>query len=121
MIPPQETTLGDDAGELAVVGWGGTFGPLHMAVKRARAAGKRVSHIHLRHLWPLPPNLGALLDNFDRVVVAELNSGQLQTLLQSQLARPIASFTKVSGRPFRIAEILEAILTNLDSKQGVAA
>ena len=120
-IPPQETALGDDVGELAVVGWGGTYGPLHMAVKRARAAGKRVSHIHLRHLWPLPPNLGALLDNFDRVVVAELNSGQLQTLLQSQLARPIASFTKVSGRPFRIAEILDAILTDLGSKRDVAA
>jgi len=120
-IPPQEVDLGDTVGELAMVGWGGTYGPMHMAVKRARAKGRKVSHIHLRHLWPLPRNLEKLLAGFDKVIVAELNSGQLKALLQSQLGGKFGSFNKVSGQPFRIAELLGAILTELGDGKEVAA
>lgn len=120
-IPRQQVNSGEETGELAMVGWGGTYGAMHMAVKRARARGHRVSHIHLRHLWPLPENLGELLARFDKVVVAELNSGQLKTLLQSQFGREFGVFNKVSGRPFRIAELLDAILAELGESNEAAA
>lgn len=108
-IPPQTACLGEDEGALAVVGWGSTFGPIHQAVRRARSRGMDVSHIHLRHIWPLPANLGELLGAYDRVIVPEMNRGQLKTLLRDQYlidARPV---TKVAGQPFKIAEIEAAI------------
>lgn len=107
--PDQEVCIGEAGGKLAVVGWGSTFGPIHQAVRRARKAGKDVSHIHIRHIWPLPLNLGELLKSFDRIIVPEMNKGQLKTLLRDQYlvdARPV---TKVSGQPFKIAEIEKAI------------
>jgi 2-oxoglutarate ferredoxin oxidoreductase subunit alpha len=108
-IPEQEVTLGEPGGRLAVVGWGSTFGPIHQAVRRARARGADVSHIHIRHIWPLPRNLGDLLKNYERIIVPEMNTGQLKTLLRDQFlvdARPV---NKVSGQPFKIAEIEAAI------------
>jgi len=108
-VPDQEVTLGTDRGRLAVVGWGSTFGPIHQAVRRARARGVDVSHIHLRHIWPMPGNLGDLLRSYDRIIVPEMNNGQLKTVLRDQYlvdARPVL---KVSGQPFKIAEIEAAI------------
>ncbi|MCA3255192.1 MAG: 2-oxoacid:acceptor oxidoreductase subunit alpha, partial [Alphaproteobacteria bacterium] len=108
-IPEQDVAAGNTSGKLAVVGWGSTYGPIHQAVRRARARGRDVSHIHIRHIWPLPRNLGDLLRGFDRVIVPEMNTGQLKTVLRDQYlvdARPI---NKVSGQPFRIAEIEAAI------------
>lgn len=108
-IPEQTVALGPDHGRLAVVGWGSTFGPIDQAVRRANAEGLAVSHIHLRYINPLPRNLKALLSGFERVIVPEMNMGQLVTLLRDRLfvdARPV---TKVSGQPFRIAELLDAI------------
>ncbi|WP_194744774.1 2-oxoacid:acceptor oxidoreductase subunit alpha [Thermaurantiacus tibetensis] len=108
-IPAQRVELGEETGDLAVVGWGSTFGPIRQAVARCRARGIRVSHIHLRHLWPLPANLGALLAGFRRVLVPEMNTGQLKTLLRDQYLVDARPFSKVSGQPFRIAEIEAAI------------
>jgi 2-oxoglutarate ferredoxin oxidoreductase subunit alpha len=108
-IPEQEVCIGGPGGKLAVVGWGSTFGPIHQAVRRARRGGSDVSHIHLRHIWPLPHNLGALLKSYERIIVPEMNRGQLKTLLRDQYlvdARPVS---KVSGQPFKIAEIGAAI------------
>jgi 2-oxoglutarate ferredoxin oxidoreductase subunit alpha len=108
-IADQEVTLGEAGGRLAVVGWGSTFGPVHQAVRRARARGADVSHIHLRHIWPMPKNLGDLLEGYERIIVPEMNTGQLKTVLRDQYlvdARPV---TKVSGQPFKIAEIEAAI------------
>jgi 2-oxoglutarate ferredoxin oxidoreductase subunit alpha len=108
-IPDQEVTLGSAGGRLAVLGWGSTFGPITQAVRRARARGLEVAHIHLRHIWPLPANLGDLLRGFERVIVPEMNNGQLKTLIRDQFlvdARPV---NKVSGQPFKIAEIEAAI------------
>jgi 2-oxoglutarate ferredoxin oxidoreductase subunit alpha len=108
-FPDQDVCLGEEGGRLAVVGWGSTFGPIHQAVRRARARGVDVSHIHIRHIWPLPKNLGDLLRSYDRVIVPEMNTGQLKTLLRDQYlvdARPV---TKTSGQPFKIAEIEAAI------------
>lgn len=108
-IPDQDVCLGNNSGKLAVVGWGSTFGPVHQAVRKARAKGMDVSHIHIRHIWPMPKNLGDLLKSYDRVIVPEMNTGQLKTVLRDQYlvdARPV---NKVSGQPFRIAEIEAAI------------
>lgn len=108
-IPDQEVTLGDTSGKLAVVGWGSTFGPVHQAVRRARAKGLDVSHIHIRHIWPMPKNLGELLKSYDRVIVPEMNTGQLKTVLRDQYLIDAQPVNKVSGQPFRIAEIEAAI------------
>ena len=108
-IPDQAVELGNDGGKLAVVGWGSTFGPINRAVANARERGLDVSQIHLRHIWPLPANLGDLLGGFDKVLLPEMNTGQLRTLLRSELLIDIEGLNKVSGKPFKIAEVEEAI------------
>ena len=116
--PEQDVCLGEAGGTLAVVGWGSTFGSIHQAVRRARASGIDVAHIHIRHIWPLPRNLGDLLRRFDRIIVPEMNMGQLKTLLRDQFlvdARPV---TKVSGQPFKIAEIEAAIEEALEGAKA---
>jgi 2-oxoglutarate ferredoxin oxidoreductase subunit alpha len=108
-IPDQEVCLGREGAKLAVVGWGSTFGPIHQAVRRAIGEGKDVAHVHIRHIWPMPRNLGALLKGFDKIIVPEMNMGQLKTLLRDQFLVDAQPLTKVSGHPFRIAEIEAAI------------
>jgi 2-oxoglutarate ferredoxin oxidoreductase subunit alpha len=108
-VPDQQVALGEASGALAVVGWGSTFGAIHQAVRRARAKGLEVSHIHLRHIWPMPANLGALLKRFGQVLVPEMNTGQLKTVLRDQFLVDAQPLNKVSGQPFRIAEIEAAI------------
>jgi 2-oxoglutarate ferredoxin oxidoreductase subunit alpha len=112
-IPEQTVELGSPGGKLAVVGWGSTFGPIHQAVRRQRAKGRDVSHIHIRHIWPLPRNLGDLLKGYDRVLVPEMNTGQLKTVLRDQYLVDARPLNKVSGQPFRIAEIEAAIESHL--------
>lgn len=117
-IPDQDVCLGTEGGKLAVIGWGSTFGPIHQAVRRARAKGDDVSHIHLRHIWPLPKNLGDLIRSYDRIIVPEMNTGQLKTLLRDQYLVDAKPVTKVSGKPFKIAEIGDAIAAALDRALG---
>jgi len=114
-VPDQQVDLGESSGKLAVVGWGSTFGAIHQAVRRARGKGHTVSHIHLRHIWPLPANLGDLLASFDHVLVPEMNTGQLKTVLRDQFLVDARPLNKVSGQPFRIAEIEAAIEAALGS------
>ncbi len=113
-VPDQEVCLGEAGGRLVVVGWGSTFGPIHQAVRRARAKGLSVSHVHVRHVWPLPKNLGALLKGFDKVLVPEMNTGQFKTVLRDQLLVDADSLTKTSGQPFSIAEMEAAIAKYFD-------
>ena len=108
-IPEQAVSQGEDRGELAVVGWGSTFGPIHMAVQRARAEGRKVSHIHLRYVSPFPRNLGDLLRRFDRILVPEMNRGQLVALLRAAYLVPAERFSQVNGKPFKVSAVLEAI------------
>ncbi|QDZ07399.1 2-oxoacid:acceptor oxidoreductase subunit alpha [Sphingomonas panacisoli] len=117
-VPDQTVELGNERGKLAVVGWGSTFGPIHQAVRRARRKGLDVSHIHIRHIWPLPANLGALLKGFDKVLVPEMNTGQLKTVLRDQYLVDAKPLNKVSGQPFRIVEIEAAIAAMLDGGGG---
>ena len=92
-----------------MIGWGSTFGPIHQAVRRARTKGLDVSHVHLRHIWPMPTNLGDLLKSYGKILVPEMNTGQLKTVLRDQYLVDARPLNKVSGQPFRIAEIEAAI------------
>lgn len=108
-IPLQAVALGNDRGKLALVGWGSTFGGIHRAVQIARDEGRDVSHIHVRYLSPFPRNLGDLLKRYDRVLVPEMNNGQLVKLLRAEYLVPAESLPKVTGKPFRVTEIVQAI------------
>ena len=117
-IPAQEVSLGNTSGKLAIVGWGSTYGPIHQAVRRARAKGQDVSHIHVRHIWPLPANLGDLLRGYDKILVPEMNTGQFKTVLRDQYLVDAKPLTKTSGQPFTIAEIEHAIVNALAGHVG---
>ncbi len=117
-VPDQDVSLGDTTGTLAVVGWGSTFGPIHQAVRRARKKGQSVSHIHVRHIWPLPGNLGDLLRGFEKVLVPEMNTGQFKTVLRDQYLVDAQPLTKTSGQPFAIAELEQAIGKYFDGIPG---
>lgn len=115
-IPAQDVDQGADKGAMVVVGWGSTYGPISQAVRRARKAGLDVSHIHIRHLSPFPANLGDLLAGFDKVLVPEMNMGQLVTALRDKYLTPTIALNKVSGQPFKIEEILETIQNELPAQ-----
>ena len=113
-IPLQQVALGGAKGKLVMVGWGSTYGPIHQAVKIARAEGLDVSHIQIRYLNPFPKNLGELLKGFEQVVVPEMNTGQLVTMLRSTYLVPAEGLNKVNGKPFKSSEILDAIRSHLE-------
>jgi 2-oxoglutarate/2-oxoacid ferredoxin oxidoreductase subunit alpha len=103
-IPPTEV-FGDPSGDLVVLGWGSTYGPIREAVKHARAKGKKVSHVHLRYLNPLPRDLGETLKRFKQVMVAEMNMGQLLKMIRADYLIDAFGFNKIQGRPFKVSEI----------------
>ncbi|MHB9009480.1 MAG: 2-oxoacid:acceptor oxidoreductase subunit alpha [Limisphaerales bacterium] len=107
-IPPAQVD-GDPEGDLLLVGWGSTYGAITAAIKLARAEGHRVSHLHLRHLSPLPRGVGEILRAFRRVVVPENNAGQLCGVLRGRFLVDARSFPKIEGRPFLIREIRNLI------------
>ncbi|HYN40124.1 MAG TPA: 2-oxoacid:acceptor oxidoreductase subunit alpha [Rhodospirillales bacterium] len=113
-IPEQTVEIGPDHGRLAVVGWGSTYGPISRAVGSLVERGCDVAHIHLRHLCPMPRNLGELLRRYERVLVPEMNKGQLVTLLRAHYLVPAEGLNKVSGQPFKIEEIETAVLARLE-------
>ncbi len=115
-IPAQRPALGGTSGRLAVVGWGSTYGPIHQAVREARADGLDAAHIHVRHLNPFPSNLGDLLRGFDQVLVPEMNAGQLVTILRGTFLVPAEGLNKVTGKPFKSAEIADAIRARLEPR-----
>ena len=113
-IPLQEIDSGAETGQLVVVGWGSTYGPISRAVEILRAEGKAISHVHLRYINPMPKNLGQLLGRFEKVLVPELNMGQLSTLLRDKFLVPAEGLNKVTGKPFQISEIENGIRDSLE-------
>ena len=107
-IPPTEVG-GDAEGNVLVVGWGSTKGAIESAVKTVRAGGRRVGRVHLRWLSPLPPDLGAIMDRFEHILVPELNNGQLVHVLRDRFLRPVESLAKIQGLPFKASEIAARI------------
>ncbi len=110
---------GPEHGDLLVIGWGSTFGAIRTAVRLAQRQGLRVAHAHLRHLHPLPANTAALLRRYRRVLVPELNSGQLLLLLRGRFLVDALGLNKVQGRPFLVRDIEAAIRVEL-SREGAS-
>jgi 2-oxoglutarate ferredoxin oxidoreductase subunit alpha len=104
-IPPLEV-FGPPEGELLILGWGSTYGAIRSAVERLQGTGRKVSHAHLRHLNPFPANTGDVVRAFDRVLIPELNMGQLRMLIRSMFLVDAEGFNLVRGKPFTIREIL---------------
>jgi 2-oxoglutarate ferredoxin oxidoreductase subunit alpha len=108
-IVPQVVDVGPDSGPIAVVGWGSTYGSINRAISNFLDKGVAISHIHLTNIWPLPANLGKLLARFDKILVPEMNNGQLLTVLRSEFLVPAKGINKVNGQPFKIRELEQAI------------
>jgi 2-oxoglutarate ferredoxin oxidoreductase subunit alpha len=107
-IPPQ-TVDGPESGDLVVVSWGGTYGACATAVHNAQQSGKTVAHCHLRYINPLPKNLGDILRSYKKVLVPELNSGQLRMILRNEYLVDCIGYNKVQGKPFSVAELTHRI------------
>ena len=114
VIPDQEV-FGPEAGDLLVVGWGGTYGALRSAVQQAQKEGKSVAHAHVRYIHPMPKNLLGLLKSYKQVLVCELNGGQLSFMLRGKFNLQLHELTKVQGKPFKISEIHARILEVLSA------
>ena len=114
-VIPEQALFGAEQGELLLVSWGSTFGAVRSATIRMQARGKSVSHAHLRYLNPFPRNLGDILSRFERILVPEMNMGQLVFLLKGTYCagQNFFSFPKVQGRPFTIGELTDKIETLL--------
>ncbi|MEO2091983.1 MAG: 2-oxoglutarate ferredoxin oxidoreductase subunit alpha, partial [Gemmataceae bacterium] len=112
VIPELEVHGPADA-ELLVLGWGGTYGSIRAACERAQKQGRKVAWAHLRHLNPMPKNTEAVLKRFKKILVPELNSGQLCWLLRAKYLVPADGLNKVQGRPFLVSEIEAAIAEKL--------
>ncbi len=108
-IPPIEVEDPTGDAKVLILGWGSTYGSIGAAVRRARRAGHSVAQAHLRHLNPFPANLGDVLRRYDRVLVPEINLGQLALLLRGRFLVDVISYNRVRGLPFRAAELAAAI------------
>jgi 2-oxoglutarate ferredoxin oxidoreductase subunit alpha len=98
-----------EGADLLVLSWGGTYGPVHAGVRRARGAGGTVAHAHLRWLNPFPGNLGDVLRAYDRVLIPEMNLGQLLQLVRAKYLVDAVGYNRVTGKPFKAGEIHDAI------------
>ena len=116
-IAPLEVD-GQEGARLLVLGWGSTYGPIGAAIRRVRADGGKVAQAHLRHLNPFPANLGEVLRRYDRVLIPEMNLGQLRMLVRSQFLVDAIGFNRVRGLPFKAEELADAITGLLDEGVG---
>jgi 2-oxoglutarate ferredoxin oxidoreductase subunit alpha len=114
-LPEQKVDVGDETGDVLVVGWGSTYGAITQAVRQQRAAGKKVSQVHLRHLVPFPRKLDVLLRGFKRVIVPEMNNGMLSKMLRSEYLVDAIGINKIAGQPFKVSEIEAAIDSALEN------
>jgi 2-oxoglutarate ferredoxin oxidoreductase subunit alpha len=96
---------GEPNGELLILGWGGTYGAITEAVIKARVAGYKVSQAHLKYLNPFPANTGKVLSGFKKILIPEINLGQLAKIIRSEFLVPVEQFNVVRGLPFRVSEI----------------
>lgn len=113
---PDQKVLGPKEGDLLVVSWGGTYGTIRTAVERMQTRGASVAHMHLRYLNPMPRNLPEIFKRYRKVLVPELNLGQLQLLLRAEYLVDAKGLHKVQGRPFTIAEVMDKIQKTLDGE-----
>jgi 2-oxoglutarate ferredoxin oxidoreductase subunit alpha len=117
-LPPTEVDDPDGDARVAVIGWGSTYGPIGAACRRIRRSGRSIAQIHLRHINPMPADLGKILARYDRVVCPEMNLGQLSMLLRAKYLIDVESHTQVRGLPFRAAELAAVLQDAIDSTHG---
>jgi 2-oxoglutarate ferredoxin oxidoreductase subunit alpha len=111
---PEIVPEGDQSGDLLIVAWGSTAGPITAAMKPMREKGHRIGHVHLRYLNPLPRNLGEILKRYKKVLVPEMNMGQLSMILRAKFLVDAESYGKIQGKPFKQSEIEAKIEELLD-------
>ena len=115
-VPELEVDDPDGDARVLVLGWGSTYGPIGAACRRLRRAGHQIAQAHLRHLAPLPPNLEQVLSRYDRVVIPEVNLGQLATIIRARYLVDAISYNQVRGLPFtaaELADVLEEVVKNV--------
>jgi 2-oxoglutarate ferredoxin oxidoreductase subunit alpha len=118
---PKTEIFGAERGDLLVLGWGGTYGALREAVRQLHGQGHAVGHVHLRYLNPMPADLGDVLRRFRRVVVPEINLGQLVKLVRADYLVDAIGFNQVQGRPFKVSELVGRCLKLLKGSTEEAA
>jgi 2-oxoglutarate ferredoxin oxidoreductase subunit alpha len=101
---------GDEDAAILVLGWGSTFGSVRAAARRVRLAGGKVATTHLRYLNPLPQNLGEILNRYDKILIPELNTGQLRKVIRAEFLVDAHGLNKVAGEPFKVSEITDKIM-----------
>ncbi|MFF2899746.1 2-oxoglutarate ferredoxin oxidoreductase subunit alpha, partial [Streptomyces sp. NPDC057966] len=113
-VPDLEVDDPDGARTL-VLGWGSTYGPITAAVRRLRTAGQPIAQAHLRNLNPFPKNLGEVLEHYDKIVVPEMNLGQLATLIRARYLVDAHSYNQVNGMPFKAEQLATALKEAIDA------
>jgi len=109
--------MGDADADLLLIGWGSSYGAIKSAVDEKVKEGVKVAYVHLKHLNPLPANLGEIVAKYDRILVPELNMGQLRTILHSKFFKRMLGLNKVQGQPFKTSEIKNKIDEVLSAKE----
>ena len=117
-VIPELEIEGDKSGELLILSWGSTYGAIKEGIRKAAAGGYKASHIHIRHINPFPKNLGKILKKFKKVLIPEMNKGQLATVIRSTFLIDVIQYNKVKGQPFKIAEIENKIMEVLGGNNG---
>ena len=117
-LPPLEVEDPGGRARVLVVGWGSTYGPISAATRRVRLSGRSVATVHLRHLNPLPSDLGDILRSYDRVIVPEMNLGQLAMILRAKYLVDCESYARVRGLPISLSELAEDLIAIIDGKDG---
>jgi len=115
---PSVKVHGDQKGDILIIGWGSTFGPIRTAVDNMRASGLKMGHAHLRYINPMQPGIKEAMDNFEHVLTVEANLGQLALILRAKYLRDVMTFSKVQGRNFTVGEIENKIKEILNISQG---
>jgi 2-oxoglutarate ferredoxin oxidoreductase subunit alpha len=113
-VPELEVDDPDGDASVLVLGWGGTYGPIAAACRRVRNNGRKVAHAHLRHLNPFPRNTGEVVRRYDKVLIPEMNLGQLLKLIRAEFLVDAVGYNRVRGLPLRAAEVAEAIEALVD-------
>ncbi|HMQ36756.1 MAG TPA: 2-oxoglutarate ferredoxin oxidoreductase subunit alpha, partial [Micropruina sp.] len=117
-LAPLEVEDPGGRAKVLVVGWGSSYGPISAAARRVRLSGRAVATVHLRHLNPLPSDLGDILRSYDRVIVPEMNLGQLAMILRAKYLVDCESYSRVRGLPISLSELAEDLITIIDGKDG---
>ena len=118
---PELEVDGEGGEPLLVLSWGGTYGPVAAAVRRVRAGGGRVAHAHLRYLNPFPRNTAAVLSGYEKILVPEMNLGQLALLLRAKYLVDVQRYSRVRGLPISLSELARGLETEIDECEGVRA